>query len=362
MKYYAVKAGSVKKIIMGEWSEAEPEIRSLITGVSSPRYKGFKTEAEALKYLNEDEESSTNAAAASDNSGKAAEEAFEFTSDAVVFVDGSNNFDNRDFDGKKPNRTLNKKDDYYYASYGMIIFYRDGSVYVESAKLVDNKVLNDNETSYTSYRNGFTISKDNVVEKIEPSSETLMVPIVYQEKEFDNACLRTSWNISSELEAARRAIDICFNDRKLKNVHIFYDCESVSTVGKIFHSVTGKAKRPDLNSNITNFVGTYMEQLNDGERNVEFNWIPSHASGPVWAKFNDSVDILAKAETYNRPIGREENPNLKKEGVVPFKDKLTYSEFVTEDDVKRVTDARRQQAYEFIQKVVTNEAIKPKFK
>ena len=66
MKYYAVKAGSVKKIIKGEWSEAEPEIRSLITGVSSPRYKGFKTEAEALKYLNEDEESSTKAAAASD--------------------------------------------------------------------------------------------------------------------------------------------------------------------------------------------------------------------------------------------------------------------------------------------------------
>ena len=75
------------------------------------------------------------------------------------------------------------------------------------------------------------------------------------------------------------------------------------------------------------------------------------------------MDVLAKAETYNKPIGKAGslNPNLAKEGVMPFEDSLTYSEFTTEDDVKRVTDARRKQAYNFIYKVLKDESIRPKF-
>lgn len=46
---------------------------------------------------------------------------------------------------------------------------------------------------------------------------------------------------------------------------------------------------------------------------------------------------------------------------MPFEDSLTYSEFTTEDDVKRVTDARRKQAYNFIYKVLKDESIRPKF-
>ncbi len=356
MKYYAVKAGNTKEIIAGEWSEVELQIRERITGVSNPKYKGFKTEAEAQKYLDEDEEA--------ESAGEALEEdkPFEFTTDAVVFVDGSCNFDNNDFDGKEPNRKINKREDYYYSSYGMIIFYRDGSIYVESAKLVDNKAT-DKETSYTSYRNGFTITKDKQLEKHEPSSETLVAPIAFQEKEFNNACLRTSWNASSELEAARRAVDICYNEKKLKTLQIFYDCKTVSSVGNAFKAVTENLRRPELNTNITNFVGTFLEKLNDGERHIDFQWIPSHAKGPMWAKFNDCVDILAKSETYKRPIGgaKHLNPNLKEEGVRKFKNELEYSEAVTEHDVEYITDARRKEAYNFIYKVLSNEAIRPKF-
>lgn len=356
MKYYAVKAGNTKEIIAGEWSEVELQIRELITGVSNPKYKGFKTEAEAQKYLDEDDEA--------EQASEALEEdkPFEFTTDAVVFVDGSSNFDSNDFDGdaKKANRKINKREDFYYSSYGMIIFYRDGSIYVESAKLVDNKAT-DKETSYTSYRNGFTITKDKQLEKHEPSSETLVAPIVFQEKEFNNACLRTSWNVSSEVEAARRAVDVCFNEKKLKTLHLFYDCSTVKAVGNAFKAVTGEVNKPQLNSNITNFVGKFMEKLNDGERHADFEWIPAHAKGPMWAKFNDCVDILAKSETYKRSIGTTENPNLDKEGVKNFRNKLEYSEDITEHDVEYVVDSRRKEAYNFIYKVLSNEAIRPKF-
>ena len=173
----------------------------------------------------------------------------------------------------------------------------------------------------------------------------------------------TSWNDSSELEAARRALDICFNEKKLRNVDIFYDCQTISKVGNCFYAVTGQAKEPALGSNITAFVGDFCRKLNDGSRHIDFHWIPAHGLGPIWAKFNDCVDVLAKSETYNKPVGRAGslNPNLAKEGVKPFEDSLTYSEYVTEDDVKRVTAARRKQAYNFIYKVLKDESIRPKF-
>ena len=352
MKYYAVKAGAVEKIISGEWNEAEPKIRSLIKGVSGAKYKGFKTEAEAEKFLRQD-----SAPEKIDD-----DTPFEFTSDAVIFVDGSRNFDVPDFDGRKPNRSLNKDKGFYYSPYGMIIFFRDGSIYVESAKLIDGPV-NDKETSMVASRNGFTISADGKIEQLAPSEETIKVGIKYQEKEFNYGCVLTSWNDSSELEAARKALDICFNEKKLRNVDIFYDCQTISKVGNCFYAVTGQAKEPALGSNITAFVGDFCRKLNDGSRHIDFHWIPAHGLGPIWAKFNDCVDVLAKSETYNKPVGSAGslNPNLAKEGVKPFEDSLTYSEYVTEDDVKRVTAARRKQAYNFIYKVLKDESIRPKF-
>lgn len=352
MKYYAVKAGAVEKIISGEWNEAEPKIRSLIKGVSGAKYKGFKTEAEAEKFLRQD-----SAPEKIDD-----DTPFEFTSDAVIFVDGSRNFDVPDFDGRKPNRSLNKDKGFYYSPYGMIIFFRDGSIYVESAKLIDGPV-NDKETSMVASRNGFTISADGKIEQLAPSEETIKVGIKYQEKEFNYGCVLTSWNDSSELEAARKALDICFNEKKLRNVDIFYDCQTISKVGNCFYAVTGQAKEPALGSNITAFVGDFCRKLNDGSRHIDFHWIPAHGLGPIWAKFNDCVDVLAKSETYNKPVGSAGslNPNLAKEGVKPFEDSLTYFEYVTEDDVKRVTAARRKQAYNFIYKVLKDESIRPKF-
>ena len=352
MKYYAVKAGAVEKIISGEWNEAEPKIRSLIKGVSGAKYKGFKTEAEAEKFLRQD-----SAPEKIDDYTP-----FEFTSDALIFLYCSINFDSPDFDGNKPARTLNKDKSFYYSPYGIIIFFRDGSIYVESAKLIDGPV-NDKETSMVASRNGFTISADGKIEQLAPSEETIKVGIKYQEKEFNYGCIITSWNDSSELEAARRALGICFNEKKLKNVDIFYDCETISKVGNCFYAAIGQASEPSLGANITNFIGDSFRKLRDGSRHIDFHWIPAHGLGPVWAKFNDCVDILAKAETYNKPIGKgaKLNPNLAREGVVPFRDSITYFEGISEDDVKRVTDARRKQAYEFIQKVVTDDTIRPKF-
>lgn len=359
MKYYAVNAGNKKTIIKGEWKDVEPKVRSLITGVPNPKFKGFKTEAEALEFLKE----GTSAEQKTAYSASAGKEAFEFKSDAVIFVDGSRNFDVPDFDGKKPNRSLNKDKGFYYSPYGMIIFFRDGSVYVESAKLIDGQVLSSKETSMIAYRNGFTIDKDGRAELLAASEEQIKIAIKHQELEFNYGCVLTSWNDSSELEAARRALDICFNEKKLRNVDIFYDCQTISKVGNCFYAVTGQAKEPVLGSNITAFVGDFCRKLNDGSRHIDFHWIPAHGLGPIWAKFNDCVDVLAKAETYNKPIGKAGslNPNLAKEGVKPFEDSLTYSEYVTEDDVKRVTAARRKQAYNFIYKVLKDESIRPKF-
>ena len=60
MKYYAIKRGKHQRIIKGEWKDVEPEVRKEITGVSNPKYKGFKTEAEALRYLHEDDDNCSN--------------------------------------------------------------------------------------------------------------------------------------------------------------------------------------------------------------------------------------------------------------------------------------------------------------
>ena len=372
MKYYAIKRGKHQRIIKGEWKDVEPEVRKEITGVSNPKYKGFKTEAEALRYLHEDDDNCSNGTSTATGksevtSGNAneltANPAFEFTSDAVIFVDGSRNFDAPDFDGKSPNRKLNKNKNFYFSPYGIIIFFRDGSVFVETAKLIDGGVLSEKETSYISYRHGFTVDKNNVVKESAATKEIVKVRIKHEEREFNNGCVLTSWNDTSELEAARRALDICFNEKNVNNIDIYYDCATISKAGNTFYAVTGQAKEPSLNSNITSSIGDFCRSLNNGKRHIGFHWIEAHSLGTMAAKFNDCVDVLAKSETYNKPIGatKKLNPNLAGEGVKPFRDSLVYSDSLTEDEVERVAELRRKQAYELIQKVVTKESIRPKF-
>jgi ribonuclease HI len=128
MKYYAVRKGHHPRIIAGEWAQVEPEIKKEISGFRGPEWKGFPTRAQAEAYMAEREPAQSSASTVEANREDVLAREFQFTADAVIFVDGSRNFDNVDFDHAKPNRTLNKKKSFYFGSYGIIIFFRDGSV------------------------------------------------------------------------------------------------------------------------------------------------------------------------------------------------------------------------------------------
>jgi hypothetical protein len=78
--------------------------------------------------------------------------------------------------------------------------------------------------------------------------------------------------------------------------------------------------------------------------------------------FNSCADVLAKAETYNKPIDPVvENRPLRNCGLVPFEAETVYSDSLSEDEVERVTDARRAQAFDLIRKVLADGEIRPHF-
>jgi hypothetical protein len=78
--------------------------------------------------------------------------------------------------------------------------------------------------------------------------------------------------------------------------------------------------------------------------------------------FNSCVDVLAKAETYNKPIDAvRENRPLRAYDLTPFEETVDAAEMLEETGIRRVIDARRTHAFELIKKVLADPKARPVF-
>jgi hypothetical protein len=371
MKYYAIRKGKNIGIISGEWEEVQDEIKEAITGFPNPEWKGFKTREEADAYMAQASTARSKKAPVKKNSNAPAEEwdeedqlaaEFKFTADAVVFVDGSRNFDSPDFEGGKSDSRRTKKDNFYYGAYGIIIFFRDGSVYVESARMEDGDAKK-NEPPYISVEShSFEIGADRTAG--EELRETKKIPYCCKPGNTDDKYVVSSWNVAGEVGAARRALEYCFNDKKQSSAYVFFDCDQVNIVKKIL-----RGAKPALNTNVTFDYGEFCKILKEEKKHVGAMHVYSHGKAEKKGiscdahleLFNSCVDALAKAETYNKPINAGENKPLVPYGLEPFKEELTYSDDLTEEEIAQKIDQRREHAFALIQKVLADPKARPEF-
>lgn len=371
MKYYAIRRGKKRTIIAGEWRDVEGQIKSLISGVSFPEWKGFKTRAEAEAYMNEGQAANSEGQKAfgvSTTSGKMGDGGneelpkyvidFEFSTDAVAFVDGSCNFNCNQFDRVDKKKRL-YGDGVYYSSYGMVIFFKDGTIYVESAKIEDADLNEGGACSYTLHRTSFLMDERGNFSELE--SRTQHYDYVNASKKSDRYAL-ASWNVVGEVEGAMRALDFCLNEKGLQSIDVIYDCDQVANIKKVYNLLGGKTTHvPKFESNVTYRYGEMSKGLYEAKKDVRVHHIYSHQKGIKAAIFNDCADVLAKAETFNNPIGVKENPNLMKYQVKSFDRALSYTA-VDEEKIKMIIEERRQQAYALIRKVLQDETVWPKFR
>lgn len=257
---------------------------------------------------------------------------FETDADAVVYADGSWDKDEK------------------YGAYGVVIFFKDGEIFCESATLrdvepgryeitrFDARGEQDGETVYRSYVDVY--KGMNVEEK---------------KHNFVSA----SHQDGGECESVMRALEICCKEKNLKKIVLVYDCEFV----KLRYEKGSK----DATANVPKAYGDFAEDLrkNYGVK-IEFIKVDSHTDKKgkgqylvgdakyPHAVYNDIVDILAKAETVKNPIGRSENFNVTR--VIP-------EEFKTFHEIsKRGIPARRAHARSIYEAVVTSEILRPVFK
>ena len=206
---------------------------------------------------------------------------YETEADAVVYTDGS-------FDSKKE-----------YAAYGLIIFFRTGEVYCESAKLEDDENLKN-------YRIQRYDVKNNEI-KIE-----------YGKGNEKNDMIKSARQYAGECAGVMRGLDICCKEKKLKKIVVVYDCKSINqgynNAKDEKQSSIDKEKGGDMAKRYSNFC----EDLYKKEKpEVKFFKVDSHiAEYRIGSEefsnaiYNDVVDILAKAETTEIPLKRAENFNL----------------------------------------------------
>jgi hypothetical protein len=129
-------------------------------------------------------------------------------------------------------------------------------------------------------------------------------------------------------------------------------------------------KKPQLSSNVTFNYGQFCRQLCSEGKHVGTMHVYSHDKGRKlgiksdWRAelFNSCVDVLAKAETYNKPIDAiRENKPLRAYGLVPFEEELYETDGLDEDETRQVIDARRRQAFALIKKAITDPRARPQF-
>jgi hypothetical protein len=377
-KFYVVRKGNKTGIFPGEWEEVQDEIKEAISGYPNPEWKSFKSEKEAEAYLKNlpEEELDSEQQAAQENSNASEEEwddedklaaEFKFTADAVVFVDGSRNFDDSDFEGGKSDGRRKKNENFYYGAYGIIIFFRDGSVYVESARMEDVDAEEDTKKDpekgcISVARHSHKSGADRMA--WEESHETVNVPYYYKPGKPDKKYVLSSWNIPGEVGAARRALDICFHQENLNSAYVFYDCEQVNIVKKIL-----RGTKPTLSANVTYDYGEFSKILKEENKHVGAMHVYSHSKAKKKGircdehleLFNSCVDALAKAETYNKPINAELNKPLVPYGRVQFPENVIYSDDLTEEKIAQKIDQRREHAFALIKKVLADPKARPEF-
>lgn len=250
--------------------------------------------------------------------------------DAVCYVDGSCNF------GDKGDTEQAEQ----YATYGIIIFFRTGEVFIETGKMVD--AADGSPVYYVDRKD------ENGNMRIEND------PVSYEVIESEAGVVTKSRNVAGEIEAARRAMDICFQQKGLKDIELHYDCDQVRKGYEGFISGDG-------NTNISYCYRKFCQQIVDkfGKNAVSPTHVKSHEKAVpvegdafIHSVYNDLVDSFAKAETVTRRIDRSE--------ILSVKYALLQSNMNI--NCAGSIDEKRKIATELFCEIQKNELLVPKFK
>lgn len=230
---------------------------------------------------------------------------FDTEAEAIIYADGS-------FDSKKQ-----------YATYGLIIFFKSGEVYCESAKLQDDDHL-----------------KKYIIHRFDQDSNELQFE--YGEENRNNDIIKSARQYAGECAGVMRGLDICCNMRKLKRIVVVYDCESTQQGYDNARSENLRVTDQKRTGEMAKLYNEFCKKLYKKEcPEVEFLKVDSHTGEYrigteefANAIYNDVVDILAKAETTEIKLKREENFNLVRA--------MSGCEFQTFGDVnaKRIEERR----------------------
>lgn len=295
-KFYAVIIGKTPGIYQ-TWEECKKEI----DGFAGAIYKSFQEEKNAKKYMEE---------------CKRAEEFADLSeAEAVIYSDGSLNF-------QYPiNKDLNE--DQRYASYGLIIFFLNENheiieTYYESGQIKDGcgeRVNSEGKKEHSFYiwRYGMNCERVNGAKMLcadESAPEEFWYEDVCKKAdEQKHKFVIASGSDVGEVEGVKRGLEICFDEKKLKRVVLVSDLQCIHD---FYCGVYDKGK------NEPNFYGKVIHRY-CSEKNVGLVKVKSHeeqfGDDQIHGVYNDCMDILAKAETNNRPISKKDNPNVAVQGI-----------------------------------------------
>ena len=206
---------------------------------------------------------------------------FATDADAVIYADGSN-------------------DKNVLGGYGIIIFFKTGEIFCESAVLSD---LEDGKFSSKRYGMNGELTEEKVVE--------------YNSLKGAKAgFVASGWNEAGEFEGARRALEICFFEKNAKKAVLVYDSKTIEESYRL-----GKNSNSTKIENPAYFYGELCERIKQefGENAVRFIDVDSHRKDNpyrieepefVHAVYNDLVDSMAKAETGVGEVSAQESVNL----------------------------------------------------
>lgn len=318
-KYYTLE--ELSQVYYKDYQGANADAAKVLNGVKKYPH-GFHSEEEAnalnsgewKKYLKEN----------------ICHEAID--ADAIVYADGS--LDEKVLKG----------------SYGLIIFFKTGEVFYESAFLEDTATK-----EYKVIRYGTNGEQEELNYKYEDIFENKNV------EEKEHGYISASGQIGGECDGVRRALEICL-EKKLKKVHIFYDCD---TGAKVFQN-----ENANTDANVTYAFAELGKKMRKEGVDVRWEHVYSHAGSstkshieqyPVKSRlylhsvYNDIVDAMAKAEILNKDIAIAENFNLSRallpDGIVSFGNMGLKTQAERRNHIRR-----------YLEIIVDDEVLRPTFK
>lgn len=254
--------------------------------------------------------------------------------DAIIYADGSVNTEKAKTGG-----------------YGIVIFFKSGELYCESAQLSD-------------IENGKFRSVRYDLEGNQIEESVVEYPVVKEAKE---GFVQSGNNEAGEFEAARRALDICFNKKGAKKVVLVYDSETIEK--RYNNELTFKTTSV---SHTAYFYGSICKDIKErfGDKAVEFIHVESHRGVPkggkpakpfykidemefIHAVYNDLADAMAKSEAGIGEVSRAENVNIAH--AIPE----TYFKVMTKD-VKNY-QANKMKVRELVKAILDKEWLRPEF-